>query len=122
MNELVTGSASPPGKSKYGNKRCSIGAEKYRSQREARRHQELLLLERAGQVAGLSREVPFVLAPQARIDGRLRPAIRYFADFVYTDVRKGVIVVEDCKGDRTYAYRIKRHLMMTVHRVAILET
>ena len=111
-------------RSKYGNKPCVIGGEKYRSQREAARHQSLLLQQRAGLLANLCREVPFPLAPRALIDGRWRPALRYFADFVYdlTTPAGLVRVVEDAKGVRTPVYRIKRHLMMTVHGVAILET
>lgn len=114
-------SGSKPKKSKYGNKPATIGAEKYRSEREARRHQELLQLARAGQVAGLSREVPFVLAPAAVIDGRRKPALRYYADFVYTDTATGAEVVEDVKGMKTQVYIIKRHLMMTVHGIAVRE-
>jgi hypothetical protein len=30
---------------KYRNKPCTVGGEKYRSQREAKRHQDLLLLQ-----------------------------------------------------------------------------
>ncbi len=62
---------------KYRNKPCSVGSEKYRSQRERDRHQELLLLQRAGQIAGLTREVPFELAPKVKIAGenRARPAL-----------------------------------------------
>ena len=116
----ATGSASPSKRSKYGNKKCEIGGEKYRSKREANRHQALLLLERAGLLENLRREVPFVLAPAVRINGRGRPALRYFADFVY--VQGGVEIVEDAKGVRTEGYRIKRHLMLSVHGISILET
>lgn len=114
--------ASRPKKSKYGNKPTQIGAEKYRSQREAKRHRELIALERAGQVAQLRREVPFELAPAVRIDGRKRPALRYVADFVYLDTATGAQVIEDAKGVRTEGYRIKRHLMAALLGLAIKET
>ena len=106
--------------SKYGNKKCKIGDESYRSQREAKRHQSLLYAERLGLIANLRREVPFVLALAVKINGRTKPALRYFADFVYDE--KGAQVVEDAKGMRTAVYNIKRHLMATVHGVFILET
>lgn len=107
---------------KYRNRACQIGAEKYRSQREAGRHQELLLLQRAGEIAGLVREVPFVLAPGVRIDGekRARPALRFFADYVYS-TKEGRTVVEDAKGMATPVYRLKKHLMATVHGIHVKE-
>jgi hypothetical protein len=120
----ATKSASPTKRLKYGNKPTVIGAEKFRSKREAARWQALLWLATAGRVAGLSREVPFVLAPGVKIEGekRARPALRYVADFVYSDVATGRIVVEDCKGASTDVYRLKKHLMKTVHGVDVLET
>lgn len=110
-------------RSKYKAKPCQIGGEKYRSQREARRHQELLLLQKAGQIAGLVREVPFVLAPGVKIEGeaRKRPALRYVADFVYSTA-DGKIVVEDAKGMQTPVYRIKKHLLATVHNISVVES
>ena len=108
---------------KYRNKPCSVGAEKYRSHRERDRHQTLLLMQKAGRIAGLTREVPFVLAPAVKILGepRARPALRYVADFCYSDARSGIVVVEDAKGMQTPAYRIKKHLMKTVHGIDVVE-
>lgn len=108
---------------KYHNKPCQVGAEKYRSQREAKRHQDLLLLQRAGHIAGLTREVPFVIAPAVRIEGekRARPAVRYVADFLYSDARTGRIVVEDAKGMQTPVYRLKKHLLATVYNIHVRE-
>jgi hypothetical protein len=113
-----------PRKSKYGNKPQQIGAEKYRSKREARRHLKLLALQRAGLVANLRREIAYVLAPSVRFASKRRatPELRYMADFVYTDTRTGHEVVEDCKGCRTEGYRIKRHLMLAVHGIEVRES
>ena len=110
-------------RNKHRNTPTVIGAEKYRSKREAKRHQELLLLQRAGQIAGLVREVPFVLAPAVRFaaERRQKPALRYFADFVYSDVVTGAVVIEDAKGDRTDVYRIKKHLMKSIHNIEVIE-
>ena len=105
---------------KYRNKPCQIGAEKYRSQREAKRHQDLLVLVRAGHVLDLRREVAFELAPAVVLDGRRKPAVRYFADFVFR-TPLGEQIVEDAKGVRTPVYRLKRHLMKTVHGIEIKE-
>jgi hypothetical protein len=108
---------------KYRNKPCTVGAEKYRSQRERDRHQALLLLQKAGQIAGLAREVPFELAPGVKIEGesRKRPAVRYVADFVYSDVQAGRVVVEDAKGMQTPVYRLKKHLMATLRGIHVRE-
>ena len=110
--------------SKYRAKPCQVGDEKYRSQRERDRHQQLLMMQRAGLVAGLVREQPFILAPGVRIEGenRARPAFRYFADFVYSDVKTGAVIVEDAKGVQTAMYRAKKHLMATVHRIHVRES
>ena len=108
---------------KYRNKPCTVGGEKYRSGREARRHQELVFHQKAGVIAGLTREVPFELAPAVKIEGesRKRPALRYVADFVYSDAKTGRVVVEDAKGMQTPVYRLKKHLMATVHGIHVQE-
>ena len=112
--------ATPAKPSKYGNKRVVKNGEQYRSKREAARHFELLLLQRAGKVENLNREVPFVLAPSVRYSGkRATPALRYYADFVYTV--GGVQVVEDAKGMKTDVYKLKKHLMLSVHGIEVLE-
>lgn len=109
-------------RAKYGNRPCSIGSEKYRSERERDRHQELLLLQRAGEIAGLTREVVFVLAPGVKIEGedRRRPPLRYVVDFLYSTAG-GRQVAEDAKGMQTPVYRLKKHLMATVHGIHVRE-
>ena len=108
---------------KYKNTPCSVGAEKYRSKRERDRHQDLLLLQRAGKITGLVREVAFVLAPKVKIEGedRARPAMKYVADYVYSDVLTGKVVVADAKGMSTPMWRAKKHLMATVHGIHVVE-
>ena len=102
---------------------CQVGNEKYRSHRERDRHQDLLLLQRAGKITGLLREVPFELAPKIKLDGerRTRPAVRYFADFVYSDVTTGKIVVADAKGMSTPIYRLKKHFLATIYGIHVVE-
>ena len=53
------------------------------SGRELRRWQELELMQRAGEIMHLVRQVPFELAPSVVLGGRRKPAIRYVADFAY---------------------------------------
>jgi hypothetical protein len=108
--------------SKYGNKPCEINGEKYRSMREAARHRQLLTLEKWKHISDLQREVPFVLAPGVKFTGdkRAKPALRYVCDFTYT--HKGKRVAEDCKGFRTQTYRMKRHLMLALLGIEVIET
>ena len=90
----------------------------YDSKKEARRHRELLLLERANKITNLERQVKFELIPKQ--DGER--ACTYVADFVYENVDTGERVVEDTKGFKTEVYRIKKKLMLWVHKIRIIET
>lgn len=102
--------------SKYGNKRIPTDDGWFDSQREFRRWGELKLLERAGKISELKRQVDFELIPSI---GGMRKII-YRADFVY--VKDGKRVVEDSKGYRDRVYKLKCRLMLWIHNVAILET
>jgi hypothetical protein len=94
------------------------------SQREATRWMELKLLERAGKIKNLNRQVKFVLIPkQAEYIGKkvkvLEREVSYIADFVYNE--NGQTVVEDSKGMKTKDYVIKRKLMLYIHKIKIRE-
>jgi hypothetical protein len=97
---------------KYKAKPVTIDGIRFASQAEGRRYGVLKLLERAGQITDLELQPVFVLAAGVKVPGELRkrPALRYVADFAYTD-RYGLRVVEDCKGVETPVFRIKRHLL-----------
>lgn len=91
---------------KYNNKKVTIDGIKFDSKKEAKRYQELKLLENANQIRNLSRQVPFELIPKQK-DER---AVRYIADFVYTDTMTEKVIVEDVKGFKTDVYKLKRKL------------
>lgn len=80
----------------------------------------MLLLERAGAIQGLKRQVRFELIPSQRYDGKVieRP-VRYIADFTYTE--NGNLVVEDVKGMRTKDYILKRKMMLYLCGIRIRE-
>ena len=101
--------------SKYGAIRTTVNGITFDSKAEARRHGQLVLLERAGRIKDLKRQVQFLVAPGVRLHGekRARPAIRYLADFVYQCPIDGT-VIEDVKGMDTPMSRLKRHLVKTV--------
>lgn len=114
----------PRKKQKFGNKKVVLEGATFDSRKEARRYRELKILERAGEIRELQTQYAFVLAESVRFSNepRKKPALRYIADFVY--IKDGCQVVEDVKSkiSRSLAeYRIKKHLMMSVHGIEILE-
>jgi hypothetical protein len=95
---------------KYGAIKTVLDGIKFDSKAEARRWAELRLLERAGQIKDLQRQVKLELVPGCKLHGedRARPAIRLVVDFRY--VERGQEVYEDTKGMETPASRMKRHM------------
>ncbi len=118
-------------RSKYGSRKVTVDGETFDSQKEYRRFRELVLLERAGRIQDLQRQVKFVLIPaQYEPDtigkrggvkrGKLiERECSYVADFVYTE--DGKQVVEDTKGFKTTEYIIKRKLMLERYGIRIKE-
>ena len=117
---------------KYGSKKVEVNGIVFDSKKEAKRYQELLLLEKAGAIQNLQRQVKYVLIPAQREftneiytkghfkQGKLlERECSYIADFVY--IENGKIVCEDTKGFRTKDYIIKRKLMLKVHGIRITE-
>jgi hypothetical protein len=108
-------------RSKYGAKKVTVNGITFDSRKEAKRYEELVLLERAGKVSNLETQVKFELIPSQRIDGKVvERAVTYKADFVYLE--NGKKVVEDTKGFMTPEYIIKRKLMLYVHGIQVKET
>lgn len=124
---------------KYRNKKVTIGGETYDSKKEAKRHFDLQLLEKAGKITNLQRQVKFELIPaqyetferygkkgKRLKDGKrcIEKSVVYIADFAYT-TKDGKQVVEDVKGyrkDGAYnIFTIKRKLMLYVHGIKIQE-
>lgn len=115
-----------PKASKYKNTKVKLDGKTFDSQKEADRYQALKLKMQSGQITDLKHHVPFELMPSVKFENekRKKPALRYIADFVYTDVKTGLQVVEDVKSAITRklaAYRQKKHLMMSVHNIEIQE-
>lgn len=121
------------GGSKYKAKKVEIDGIKFDSKKEARRYEELLILEQAGEIKDLKRQVKYILIPAqrepdsvgargGRIKGKLiERECAYVADFVYTDTATGELIVEDVKGMRTSEYIVKRKLMLWVNNIRIKE-
>ena len=116
-----------------GNKYHNEKFGDFDSRKEEARYGELLLLQRAGKISELRRQVPFELIPAQREPDTKGPrggvmrgktiehAVKYVADFVYYDHEAGRDVVEDVKGVRTPEYILKRKLMLWRYGIRIKE-
>lgn len=108
--------------SKYHARRTVLDGMSFDSGAEAARWSQLHLMERAGMVRDIRRQVSFELVPgEAGPDGKRMRPMRYVADFVWTD-SDGREHVEDVKGVRTEAYKIKKRLMWHILGIAVEET
>ena len=108
-------------KNKYGARQLTApDGQKFDSVKEYHRWGVLRLLERAGKISDLKRQVSFELIPKQEGER----ALTYIADFTYQE--NGELVVEDVKGYKGGAvYQIfvcKRKLMLWVHGIRIKET
>lgn len=91
-------------RSKYRNQAVVVDGMRFASKSEAARWGELCLLQRAGQISDLKRQVIFT----CEVNGEV--ITKYVADFVY--IRDGQRVIEDRKGGpETALFRIKSKLM-----------
>lgn len=127
-------------KNKYGARKITRDGMVFDSLKEYRRWLELSLLERAGTITDLQRQVEFELIPaqyetferygkngKRLKDGQIcvEKAVKYIADFVYQ--QDGKTVVEDVKGYRDpssagYAkFVLKRKMMLYFHGIKIKE-
>lgn len=101
---------------KYGNRKVEQDGYRFDSRREAARYQELVLLERAGQIQDLEVHPKYPLVVEGVRIGD------YVGDFAYTEA--GRRVVEDVKSAptrRLASYRIKRKLMRALYHIEIVE-
>lgn len=95
---------------KYHNRKTIVDGIKFDSRLEARRYQELRLLERAGQITDLKLQPEYELQPAFKKNGKAYRRIAYKADFSYFSVMEGKVIVEDTKGYVTKEYSLKKKL------------
>lgn len=98
------------------------------SGRELKRWQELELMQSAGAITCLRRQVAFVLAesvtlPDENGKQRKKPDMRYVADFVYCDSGISREIVEDSKSPhlrKDPLFRAKLHLMKLRYGIEVI--
>lgn len=109
-------STLPFPKRKYGNVKAEWGGIVFDSKGELNRWLQLNLMQEAGKISDLERQVKFELCPPVRLVGESRSyAINYVADFKYTEQNK--TIVEDWKGHQTEGFKIKRRLLKHIHGI-----
>lgn len=104
-------------RSKYGNRKVERDGLKFDSAKEAARWRDLRLLERAGQIRNLRRQVRYDFTINGVKVGS------YIADHEYDELNNGVWepVTEDVKGFKTQVYALKRRMMLGFHNIKIRE-
>lgn len=120
-SDLIKLHEAKPKRNKYGAERTTVDGITFDSKREARRWQELLLLQRTGKICDLQRQVPL------RLEGRDGPVLTengnqrlLRVDFVYFDRALGVTVYEDAKGYETKDSSLKRDVLRAQGREVVL--
>lgn len=100
-------------KSKFQSVECIVDGIRFASQLEARRYQELKLLEMAGEISRLETQPEFVLQPKTKDPktGQMIPRQLYIGDFLYIDNHTNEIICEDVKGFETQTFRLKWNLV-----------
>lgn len=123
--------------SKYHSKKTEVDGILFDSKREAQRYQQLKLMEKAGVICDLKRQVKYELVPAQYIDGKcVERAVTYTSDFEYYALKPlrqktvmaepdaktiGQHIVEDVKGMRTDVYKIKKKLMLYKYGIQLTE-
>ena len=122
-------------RSKYGNRKVTIGGIKFDSEREAKRYLILKEYQNKGDISDLRLQVVYELIPAIKElklvvlktktiqkEVTIQQPITYRCDFTY--IRNGFLVVEDVKISPKMLpaeYKLKKKLMRYVHGITIKE-
>lgn len=103
-------------RNKYNAVRTTIGADTFDSKREAKIYGDLVVRQKAKEIANLTRQVKFDLA----VNGLL--IATYRADFAFDDLTTGRYRVVDVKSEPTAAkrdFKLVCKLMAAIHGVHV---
>ena len=109
-------------KKKFNNVPTKRNGIKFDSKKEAGRYDELMALLRAGEIDNLKLQPQFTLQESYMTEeGERVRAIRYVADFSYT--QGGEFVVEDVKSKATATaqYKMKKKMMREKFGISVKE-
>jgi hypothetical protein len=121
--EALTTGIEPVRANKYHAQKCTVDGIRFDSMREAKRYQELRLLEQAGKIREFFLQPEFKIWVTNRGTSEQVHIGRYRADFWYIDTATEATVVEDVKSPatRTTAYRLRKRLVEAIHGITITE-
>ena len=100
---------------KFGAQKATVNGEMLDSRLEGRHYAKLLLLQKAGEVMEIKRQVPFVVTAEPK-----ELSVKYVADFVVT-FKDGREEIQDCKGYETREYKRKKRLLKKFLNIEIVE-
>ncbi len=113
LKAVLSKSAPPPVKrAKYGNKREKIDGYTFDSLLEARRYQELKLMEKAGEIRDLTVHPPFSIQVNGIHCGKTEMDFLYFT-------KEGKRVVEDTKGVSTPLSKLQHKLLFALYSIQV---
>lgn len=95
---------------KYKNKKTIVDDIQFDSKLEAKRYNELKLLEKLGKIKELKLQPSFELIPSFKKNGKTFRKAIYKADFSYIDTETGETIIEDTKGYVTDLYKLKKKI------------
>ena len=96
-------------RNKFGNVATVVDGIRFDSKAEAKRYGELRILERAGEITGLTCQPKFEIVVLGK------KVATYRGDFQYRDAAAHRTVIEDVKGVQTEAFKIKWALLQTLY-------
>lgn len=112
---------------KYGNVKVQVDGTWFDSKKEAARFQELKYMQHASLIADLELQPVFPLHVMELFRSQSPIVVTtigvFSADFRYTDLKSGEIVVEDVKSEATKhtAYRLRKKIAEAVHGIYVRE-
>lgn len=114
-------------KNKYGARKVEADGIVFSSIKEANRYLQLLILQKAGHIGNMRRQVPFILQEAyCNNNGKKILPIKYIADFVYIDIIDGTVIVEDVKASKDFqdsVYKLKKKMFEKLYpQYRFLET
>lgn len=121
LNKLLNNSIDVK-QNKYKNQKVEYDGIKFDSKKERAWYLKYKLMEKAGEIRDLQRQVPFTLIETFRLNDKTYRKTIYKADFTYYD-KEGKYHVIDVKSPatRTQVYKLKKKLMAWKYGIEIEE-
>lgn len=111
--EELAAHLAKPKRGKYGAIKTQVDGITFHSKKEAERYRALKILRNIHSIRDLKLQPKFYL----EVNGV--PVCTYIADFSY--YRGDQLVVEDVKGFKTPAYRLKKKLVKALYGIEVVE-